>query len=590
MKKGNKTMELCLLATVVILAAVICCILWGRNRENVQETETEAYTETFSFVSDPENSQQTQIELADEDIRISGNGASAAGSTVYITQAGTYQLSGTLTNGQVYVEAGKEDSVVLILNGVDLKNDAEAAIHIENAGQTQILLQGGTTNRIQSGSESQIGSVDGIEEDASGGAIYARDDLAITGDGELQIFGYLNNGIQTSNHLWVDSGSYEVTAINHGIKGKDAVTISGGIFSIHAGGDGIKSDDTTGEGYGVISISDGDFDIQVSGDGIQAETGLDVTGGTFTIVTGNQDDVTEYPSVDGQNNSDLNWDREDTGAASMKGLKSGDSINVSGGTFTLDTADDAIHTNGEITIGGGSFEIRAGDDGIHGDLALLIEGGEIRVFQSYEGLEANQIQITEGSVDVTASDDGVNAYGGQNNWGRGGESRSDAPEETANLTITGGDIQIHAEGDGLDSNGNISVEGGTVIVDGPSGNWNGAIDSGSENGGSCVVNGGTVLAIGSSGMAETFSEESEQYSFRHNYDATIPEGSTLVITDAFGTVLMEHQTEKPVRSVVFSSPELERGEMYQVTAGEQSVEITLDSVSTSSGGRMRWSW
>lgn len=590
MKKGNKTVVICLLATVVIMAAVICCILWGRNRDNAQEMETEAYTEPFSFVSDPENSQQTQIELADEDIRIFGNGASATGSTVSITQAGTYQLSGTLSNGQVYVEAGKEDTVVLILNGVDLKNDAEAAIHIENAGQTQILLQDGTENRIQSGSEIQIGSVDGIEEDASGGAIYARDDLAITGDGKLQVFGYLNNGIQTSNHLWMDSGNYEVTAVNHGIKGKDAVTISGGTFSVQAGGDGIKSDDTTGEGYGIVSISNGDFDIQVSGDGIQAETDLGVTGGTFAIVAGSQNDATEYPSADGQDNSDLNWDREDTGAASMKGLKSGDSITVSGGTFILDTADDAVHTNGEVTIGGGSFEIRAGDDGIHGDLALLIEGGELRILQSYEGLEANQIQITGGSVDVTASDDGANAYGGQNNWGWGGESRSDAPEETPNLVITGGDIQIHAEGDGLDSNGNISVEGGTVIVDGPSSDWNGAIDSGSENGGSCVVNGGTVLAIGSSGMAETFSEESKQYSFRHNFETTIPEGSTLVITDASGTVLMEHQTEKPVRSVVFSSPELKRGETYQLTAGERSVAITLDSVSTSSGEGMRWSW
>lgn len=159
---------------------------------------------------------------------------------------------------------------------------------------------------------------------------------------------------------------------------------------------------------------------------------------------------------------------------------------------------------------------------------------------------------------------------------------------TPMLRITGGRLHVNAEGDGLDSNGDLVIEGGEIIVDGPSRSGNGALDSGSESGGGCRVDGGTVLAIGASGMAESFDSASAQPSFRHDLGETLPAGSEIAVLDARGNVLASHTAAKSFSSVVFSSPELALGETYTLVAGEQSVEITMDSTSVGSGERSRW--
>jgi len=162
---------------------------------------------------------------------------------------------------------------------------------------------------------------------------------------------------------------------------------------------------------------------------------------------------------------------------------------------------------------------------------------------------------------------------------RGDQSDStDSDTEMPNLYITGGSIYMDADGDGLDSNGNIYIEGGTVIVDGPTISANGAIDSGSENGGECIVNGGTVIAVGASGMAEACMYNT----------STFEAGTVITISDSSGNVLFEHTTAKSGSSIVFSCPDLTVGETYTIAVGEDTGEITLESVSTTygSGGGM----
>lgn len=659
----------------------------------------------------------TQIVFSGDEIMVTGEGAGVSGSVVTISRSGTYVLSGSMEEGQVYVDAQGDDTVILLLNGVSLGSQSESPIYVNNAGITQLVILEDTVNEIRSGtgtevlgavedasgtndetqepasdivgewnaesedrSESESDEADSEAEDASGGAIYARDDLTITGTGILQVYGYLNNGIQTSNNLVIESGTIEVTALNNGIKGKDSVTIKDGVISVVSGGDGIRSNDTTGDGYGVITINGGSICIESGGDGIQAETVLDISGGDFSIVSGggsaeavsvasglifgsggraggdqgisvgdrggdqgisagdrgggdqgisvggfggrgpgggrfggggpgggNSGDADSGDSGsagDGSGSgvvSDIseNWDMENEAATSTKGLKSGTQTTISGGTFALDTCDDAIHSNGSIFISGGDFVIATGDDGIHADTELTIDEGTIRITQSYEGLESNQILIAGGTIDVVSSDDGINAYGGSGNWGFGGgpgggrmqmQTTKDVPDEMPVLRITGGDITINAGGDGLDSNGDLYVDGGLVVINGPSNSGNGAIDAGIENGGVCEVSGGTVLAVGSSGMAESFDSGSAQCSFRYDFSEAFTEGEELTITDAEGNVLFTHTIVKNGSSVVFSSPELELGETILLIAGEQSAEITLDSVSTSVGRSGWWGW
>ncbi|MCC8127906.1 MAG: carbohydrate-binding domain-containing protein [Clostridiales bacterium] len=710
MKKQVKYLAvagLCLIAA----GGVVYGIRYGTAAsEQVQANQTDmvdAPVDAGNLTADAEGA--TQIVFAGNEITVTGQGANVSGSVVTIRRAGTYVLNGSMEEGQVYVDAQGDDTVILLLNGVSLSNESESPIYVNNAGMTQIVLADGTVNEVRSGAETEVldaaddgsetdgepaadiagefnaesedlsgsesGEADSESSDASGGAIYARDDLTITGTGTLCVYGYLNNGIQTSNNLLIESGTIEVTALNNGIKGKDSVTIKDGVISIVSGGDGIRSNDTTGDGYGVITISGGSISIEANGDGIQAETVLDITGGDFSIVSGGgsaeavsstsgaffgggggrvgggpgsggggfggrgpgggfgggnpgggdtggadggdagsagSGDTDIVGGADDGNADrasrefgfgfgagiDENWDMEDESTTSTKGLKSGTQIIISGGTFELDTCDDAIHSNGSISISGGNFTIATGDDGIHADRELTIEDGTICITQSYEGLEANQILIAGGTIDVVSSDDGINAYGGSGNWGFGGgpggrmqtQTAKDVPDEMTVMRITGGNITIDAGGDGLDSNGDIYMEGGLVVVNGPSNSGNGAIDYGMENGGVCEVSGGTVLAVGASGMAESFDSSSTQCSFRYDFSGTFTEGEELTITDTEGNVLFTHTIVKNGSSVVFSSPELELGETILLTAGGQSAEITLDSVSTGAGqgGWGRW--
>ena len=526
------------------------------------------------------------------------------GGVVTIRDKGSYVLSGTLEEGQIVVDAGGKDHVTLVLDGVSVTNRALPALMVENAGLTVISLATGTENTLSSGVPVDVLNTP-ADAEAEGGAVRARDDLTIEGEGSLTVGGYLNNGIQTSNKLSVLGGNITVEAVHHGVKGKDAVLIEGGVLNVTSGKDGVTSDDTTGEGYGVVTVRGGDLTIRAGGDGIQAETLLEISGGTLDITAGGGSEDVEYDVADdwggwrggGPNFGRGPWDdlgEEEDDGISTKGLKSGAALIISDGTITVDAADDAVHANGSVTITGGALTLSSGDDGIHADTSLTVEGGTITVLSSYEGMEANQILIAGGEMDITAADDGLNANGGEafgmgfgGRGGRGfggrggfgdGQAERGATEDTPNLRITGGKLHVSAEGDGLDSNGNIVVEGGEIVVDGPSRGMNGAIDAGSENGGSCEVHGGLVLAIGAAGMADTFGEASTQCSFQLTL-REIAAGEEIVITDSEGTELMRHTALKACASIVFSSPALALGETYTVTAGEQTAQITLSSVS-----------
>lgn len=598
MKKRKKKGPSLLLSVAGLLAVLSVCVLYGilygvqppsgnRTSENAMQAGGEPAE--LSGADDPE---QTRIMLSQGGSSVYGSGAGVSSSTVTISRGGSYRISGTLEDGQVYVDAGSNETVELVLEGVDITNLSGAAIYIENAGCTCILLEEGAINRLQSGTETEIktvGEEDG--QDAKGAALYAKDDLSVTGTGSLQVFGYINNGIHTKNNLTIESGNIEVEALNNGIKGKDSVTITGGNFSILSGGDGIKSDDTTGDGYGIVSIAGGDFFIQSRGDAVQAENSLMISDGTFHIITGDGSGSLLPQPQSSRDNPDAGWDLSDITQDSAKGLKCGVKIEVTGGFLSVDSCDDAIHSNGTVLISGGTLMLAARDDGIHADVELGITGGDIQIAKSYEGLEANQISIEGGLIDIVAGDDGINANGGPDRgWGWRGENTVNKVKDMPNLTISGDEVKVNAGGDGLDSNGNIYIEGGMVSIDGPSRNWNGAIDSGSENGGVCMISGGTILAIGSSGMAETFDGSSGQCSFRHNFDRAYGAESGIIIFDADGNELCRHTTAKEIASVVFSSPELVLGETYVLSVDGETVEITLDAVSTISGQRGGWGW
>jgi hypothetical protein len=267
---------------------------------------------------------------------------------------------------------------------------------------------------------------------------------------------------------------------------------------------------------------------------------------------------------------------------SAKGLKAGTALLLMGGTFTLDTSDDCIHTNGDLGITGGTYTMTSGDDGIHADDAVVILAGTFGLSQSYEGIEGNSINIAGGDFDLTAVDDGFNAAGGNDGSAQGsrpGWGNFDT-STSSYLRFIGGTIRLDASGDGLDSNGYLYVEGGMIIVSGPTNSGNGAMDYGIE----AVISGGTLVAAGASGMAQNFSDTSTQCVFLVNFDQTIRGGETLTVTDSNGSEILTCTLDKDYQCAVISTPDLVQGETYTVTAGSATQEVTLDSVVTGGGG------
>lgn len=570
--------------------------------------------------------------LADGSITLSPDGSTSTdasvridGQTVTITQAGTYQIAGTLGDGALIVESAENAKITLVLGGVSIKNSTGAAIQISTADDVTIELAEGTTNVLQSGEEVDIAAATESKE-ASGGALQSKADLKIKGKGSLTVLGYLNNGIHCTKDLKIKNGNISVTALGHGIKGKNSVTVSGGTVTVTSGKDGITSDETENEEKGFVTIEDGEIIITSVGDGVSAETTLTVTGDVISIISGGGSANAQQKTDNMRDWWDFDNSASDDNSASCKGLKAGKALVISGGSITIDAQDDALHTDGDMTISGGECILSTGDDGAHAALSLTVLDGKITVLTSYEGLEANQITLADGELDITASDDGINANGGSDGFSGGfgggfGGRRSDMNSQSGDMTppdnsnmqtppdgnapsgnpptmpgqdaadstttddttdkqpvllITGGKITVNADGDGLDSNGDLRVEGGDITINGPANGGNGALDIGTENGGSGVIAGGTLIALGTSSMTENFGSTSTQCAFLVTMNS-FGAGETITITDSQGNVLYTGVTVKSANSVVFSSPDLTVGETYTVTIGSTSATVTQSS-------------
>ena len=304
----------------------------------------------------------TQLELNGSDTT-AVDGVSVEDQTVTITQAGTYVVSGSLSNGQLVVNVNKEEKVHLIFAGVTITNEAGAAVVIEQAEKVITTLASDTTNTLTDGSSYTLAEGE-TEPDA---AFYSKEDLSINGDGTLVITGNYSNGLRSKDDLVLAGGTIEITAKNNAIKGKDSVSILTGNYTLNTTeGDGIQANNTEDAEKGYVAIDGGTFSIQSGRDGIQAETNLNVQSADITIKT-----------ADGAQSQSRVTDE------SYKGLKAGGVMTISSGTFAIDSADDSLHANDTINIAGGTITASSGDDGIHADNELTISDGTISIEESY---------------------------------------------------------------------------------------------------------------------------------------------------------------------------------------------------------------
>lgn len=530
--------------------------------------------------------QSTDIALKGASAIVEGDGAESKGGLVTITDAGTYVLSGKLSDGQIVVNNQDDGIVRLVLNGVDIHDNDSAAIYIQEAGKVVITLEEGTENTVSDGAE-YVFADDGKDEPSA--AIFSKADLTLNGTGKLSVTANYNDGIVSKDDLKIMSGTYEIQAADDGMVGKDMIAVKDGDFTINAEGDGVKSSNDEDADKGFIAIGDGTYNIKAGNDGIQAETSLVIDSGTYTMVTGGGNENGEvkmggepgpHKGMGGNRASEPGGQATESAATgtteaatetestSAKALKAGGDITVSTGDFTIDSADDAVHSNSSVTLMNGHFQIATGDDGIHANSMVAISGGTMDITKSYEGIEGANIAISGGEFHVVASDDGVNVNGGHDDTSTEGTPRQDKFESSGNnlLAISGGMLTVDAAGDGLDANGSIAMSGGTVIVNGPTNGGNGSLDFD----GSFEQSGGTLIAAGSSGMAQAPSDNSSQHAISMTFPQTQQAGTLVHLEDSEGNTVLTFAPSKNYQSLVFSSADLKDGGSYTLYSGGTS--------------------
>lgn len=440
-----------------------------------------------------DKSEAVKITLSGKTATCNSSNVQIEDGVVTIKAAGVYILSGTLSDGTIIVDAGDEDKVQLVLDGVSITAADYAAIYAKNADKVFVTLADGAENSL-----TVSGDYVQTDDNNVDAVIFAKCDLTLNGTGSLTVKDTTGHGIVSKDDLVVTGGTYTIDSQDHCLNGKDSVR-----------------------------IADGTFNLSCDEDGIHA---------------GNDD-----------------------------------------------------QQDGYVYIEGGDINISVGDDAIHAEGMLIISGGDIDISKSYEGIEGHKILVTGGDIDVISSDDGFNAAGGSssgsddNRGGFGGGPGLGGVDMDADsdayILITGGTININADGDGLDSNGCIGITGGSVCVLGPSDNGNGAMDYGI----CAAITGGEIIAVGGSGMAQGFCDESTQCSALVNFDEWVDAGETITLTDSDGKEVLSYKVDKKFNSVVISTSDMKQGDTYTLTVGDQSSTFTLDDITYSegSGGMQR---
>ena len=439
-----------------------------------------------------DESEAVKITLSGKTAACNSSNVQIEDGVVTIKAAGVYVLSGTLTDGTIVVDAGDDDKVQLVLDGVSIMAADYAAIYAKNADKVFVTLAEGAGNSL-----TVSGDYVQTDDNNVDAVIFAKCDLTLNGTGSLTVKDNMGHGIVSKDDLVVTGGTYTIYSQDHCLNGKDSVR-----------------------------IADGTFNLSCDEDGIHA---------------GNDD-----------------------------------------------------QQDGYVYIEGGDINISVGDDALHAEGLLIITGGEIDVSKSCEGVEGYKILVTGGDIDVVSSDDGFNAAGGSSGSGYNHDGFGGGPgmggvymdaDSDAYIFITGGTININADGDGIDSNGCIGITGGSVYVLGPSDNGNGAMDYGI----CAAITGGEIVAVGGSGMAQGFGDESTQCSALVNFDEWIDAGETITLTNSDGKEVLSYKADKKFNSVVISTSDMKQGGIYTLTVGDQGSTFTLDDITYSegSGGMQR---
>lgn len=615
----KKTISIVLCILLLLIAFTGCQS--NLTTDTAQEDSTEnsnvieadfSSTDADMFTSHDEDasydeSSAVKIELSESSAKSSSSSVEISDSTVTLTQEATYIVSGTLNDGMIVVDATDTAKIQIVLNGANITSDSSAPIYIKQANKVFVTLVG--DNSLANG-----GTFTAVDENNIDAVVFSKQDLTFNGSGSLTVTSPVGHGIVAKDDLVITGGTYSIASASHGIDANNSVRIKNAVISSNSGKDGIHAENTDDTSKGFVYISSGTLDLDCEGDGISASSYLQIKDGIFNIVAGGgyenatkkssdnygsfggkmpdgmqgengrpnnrmQGDGTNS-SVDIKNTSATASSEESNDSGiSMKGLKSTNSMMIENGTFEINSADDAIHSDISAFVKDGTFEISSGDDAIHAENNLEISNGTINISNSYEGLEAITIAVEGGNISLTASDDGLNAAGGNDESGMGGrdemfqnggdmKGNGDlSSSSNGSVVISGGTLHIVASGDGIDSNGSIKISGGYTTVVGPTQGDTATLDYDTE----ANITGGTFVGTGASNMAQSFSN-SEQGVIAVSVDNQSA-NTKIVVKDENGKEIVSCTPELDFQILIVSSPEIESGETYSVTVGSQTSQF-----------------
>ena len=495
-----------------------------------------------------DTSSETAIDLSNP---TATDGVTVEDGTLTITKAGTYKLSGEY-QGQIKVETADSDAVRLVLDNANITNSSGAALNVVNADEVILYSASGTTNTISDGADYTA-----TGEDDPDAVVYSKADLTIAGEGTLKVNGNHEDGIHTSDGLVIASGTLEVNAANTGIKGKDYVDILGGTINVTAQQDGIKSTNDTDEGQGWTRLSNGTVTVNAGDDGFKASRVVEISGGSLTVEQSDEGIEAQYINVSG---GDVNVTSADDGMNAS--LKTSDSESTDSSANTSDTGNQQQNNQQQGSLPGGQQNGTSNQQQQGMGQPPAMPGGNAQ-----DGMSQN------GTTGTGQQGMGQPPQGGGMPGGGGGTFEV----VDAAINVSGGNITVNAEGDGIDSNGVTTLSGGTLIVNGPSQGGNAALDTN----GDLLLNGATVLSGSTADMFEAPSTNSTSGYLKLTNSSGFEQGSTVQVADSSGKVVANYKvTKSNVQLVLVSSSSIVKGQSYTVYTTTSAVDSNAASLAS----------
>ena len=544
------------IATLISLTASMSLAYPALAQSGAQESQS---VTSFQAQTSYDESQASQITLADQTATVTGQGASFSDQTLTITQAGTYVLTGSGKNIKLVVEAADTDQVHLVFQNLTLEGEG-TLLRINKAQEVVISLAEGSQNAL---TESQASDDEEVKA-----TIHSQVPLTLNGTGNLTLTALTKNALEVEDDLKVLGGTYTVKAANHGFKAEGALDIEAATLSIEAGKDGLHAEHDETTERANISLNPTQLSIAAAEDGVDAGNELTIKGGTITV---SQSEEGLEARVIRQLGGDVTIKSSDDGV----NASAGSSNKTSDTSATSKTTDASATSNSADTSSSASQSTT--------DSATASTPDRKATAAPAAASQADQANKDKNQTPPAPPAGQAPPQGGQppqNGQGPGGMPPGGQEESDPSLQIIleGGTLTIDAAGDGIDSNGTVTISGGSLVVNGSVQGGNGPLDAA----GDITITGGTVWALGTSDMLQGFAQGSTQASITANIAGTA--GQTLIILDAKGKEVARQTASKDFQAVIMSSADLVDGQTYTIQVEGTPQTATVALVTPVTGG------